>query len=1094
MSVTPRLLLCSVSATAMAFGAPAFAQTAQAPLTPGEIQQCQILPDPQQRALCLQGQRAPDGTAAEAGDIATQPPEVAAAQRAESGTIIVTGSRIRTNPVTSPDPITVISPDLELRGGAMNTAEILQQSPVAAGALQITDLLSAGSFVTGGGPGAETLSLRGLGVARTLVLINSRRAGAAGTQGQISGFDLNVLPSSLLSSVDILKTGASSIYGSDAIAGVVNLQTKRATDGLDLRAFGSLPTRSGGGQDYNLSAAYGREFARGHFLVAADYTNFTRLKRGDRDFTTCPTELLFDPSGTQRLDIVDPRTGEPRCLGSIHNMLLLTNVGFGTPTLNGVPFTVVQFNNPGDRFNEFLSQPTPSALLTMPTGWFGFPTACTGASTAAQLEICRRAQGLQNEYNPLIAESDILPQRERMTFWADGSYKITDTIELVGEMLFNRRKTEFQSFRQLFFFQFLGDSPALTAFYCDPVRRPPNTNCDPTSPGDPMNTGFSGNVLFRPVVLVPTGNSTKVDYYRTVAGLRGEMPANFLAGNWRWDSYLQFSRSDGDYTNPRIFEDAVNTQEYRTRLCAGTVTRIRGVPCRDINWTDPRVLAGNFTQEERDFLFGEETGNTKFDTWTAEASVSGSVIRLPAGNVGLALGAQWRRDSIDDQPGPIAQANNVWGQSTAGRTAGHSVTQEAFGEIDLPLIHNTPFIQYLGLSGAARITNVYAERLEDGVSSRSNNNWTYKLGFNWQTNDWLRFRGSYGTSYRSPALFEQFLANQTGFLGQLAIDPCVNWGQKIAAGTIPQLVADRCAALGIDPAYGGAGSSATIITGGGIGVLEPETSKAKVVSAIVSPRVGLWQGMRFNVVVDYFDIEVSNQIGQLGAGNIIFRCLNSDNYPNDPVCSLFTRAPQGSAAFPNILTVNNSYFNINRQKNRGVDLTSQVNQDLGRFGSFNAVAQMTWQIERFTELFTGVQENFVGTVGEPTWTGNFRFTWNNRPWSLFYGLNVIGAASNEQARRNAAGGNVCSNNVLRGGLICPIFRVSPQFYHSASVTRSLMDDRFSLTLGVRNIFDTQPPLVSGAFSPISGIGNAPVFGSQYDFIGRRVFASFRVRM
>lgn len=1090
MSVSPRLLLCSVSATAMAFGAPAYAQTAPAPLTPGEVQQCNTLPTPEQRALCLQGQMEPDGTAAEAGDVASIPPPVAAAQQAESGTIVVTGSRIRTNPVTSPDPITVISPELELRGGAMNTAEVLQQSPVAAGALQITDLLSAGGFVTGGGPGAETLSLRGLGVARTLVLINSRRAGAAGTQGQISGFDLNVLPSSLLSSVDILKTGASSIYGSDAIAGVVNLMTKRATDGLDLRAFGSFPTQSGGGQDYNLSAAYGREFARGHFMVAVDYTNFTRLKRGDRDFTNCPTEMLFDPSGTQRMDIVDPRTGEPQCLGSIHNMLLLTNVGPGLPTLNGIPYSVVQFNNPGDRFNEFLPTHTNTGLWSMPDGWFGFPTACTAASTPAQMEMCRNAAGLQNQYNPLVANSDILPKRERMTFWADGSYKITDNIEMVGEFLFNRRKTDFLSNRQLFFFQFPGDAPALVNAFCDPSTDP----CQPGDQGDPLNTGFGGLVLFRPVVMVPTGNKTKVDYYRAVAGLKGELPSNFLAGNWRWDSYLQFSRSDGDYTNPRILEDAVETQEWRTRLCAGTVTRIRGVPCRDINWTDPRVLAGNFTPEEEAFLFADETGNTKFDTWTAEASVSGSVIRLPAGSVGLALGVQGRRDSIDDQPGPIAQSNNVWGQSTAGRTAGHSVTQEAFGEIDLPLIHNTPFIQYLGLSGAARITNVYAERLEDGVSARSNNNWTYKVGFNWQTNDWLRFRGSMGTSYRSPALFEQFLANQTGFLSQLAIDPCVNWGLKADAGTIPERVAQRCAELGIDPTYGGAGSSATIITGGGIGVLEPETSKAKTISAIVSPRVGLWPGMRFSVVVDYFDIEVSNQIGQLGAGNIIFRCLDSDNYPNDPVCSLFTRAPQGDARFPNVLTVNNSYFNIDRQKNRGVDLTSQVNQDLGRYGRFNAVAQMTWQIERFTELFTGVRQDFVGTVSEPSWTGNFRFTWDSRPWSMFYGLNVIGAASNEQARRNAAGGNLCSNSPLRGGQICPIFRVSPQFYHSASVTRSLMDDRASITLGVRNIFDTAPPLASGAFSPFGTIGNAPVFGTQYDFIGRRVFASFRVKM
>lgn len=1083
----PLIALSTVSLTALAIGAsPAMAQT-PGEVTPQEAENCAQLP-PEEQQACLVGMAEAEQPIEESGDIATLPPEEAAEQVAEGSTIVVTGSRIRTSAFNSPDPITIINPDLERQGGENSTAEILQTNPIASGSFQITDIVSAGSFVTDGGPGAETLSLRGLGAARTLVLVNGRRAGPAGTRGAIAGFDLNVLPSSLIRSIEILKTGASSIYGSDAVAGVVNLLTKTETDGIELRGFASVPF-DGGGEQYNVSAAYGKEFDRGHFLLGADYTHRQRLKRRDRDYLDCTEEYLFDESGDTRMDIVDPRTGEPRCNGAIHNMLLLTNVGLGLPRVDNLTFTVLQFNNPGDRFDEFLPSYTSTALFGTPAGWFGFPTGCTAASTPEQIETCRLSQGLQNTDNQLIRNSDVSPESKRYTFWADAAFEITDNIEVVGELLYNNRKTDFISNRQLFFFQFPGNSPLLVSFFCDPANDP----CQTGDQGDPMNAGFSGNVLFRPVVLVPTGNSTDVDYYRGVAGLRGDFGSNFLGGDWHWDSYVQFSRSDGDYTFPRIFQDAVDTQEWRTQTCAGTVTSIRGVPCLDINWTDPRILAGNFTAEEKAFLFGDDTGNTRFDQLTAEASVAGTLFQLPAGPLGVALGVQWRRDEIDDQPGPVSQAGNVWGQSVAGRTAGFSKTEEAFGEVQIPLVHNTPFVQDLSFSGAARITNVYAERDEDGASASSKNNWTYKLGLNWQTTDWLRFRGTYGTSYRSPALFEQFLGDQTGFLGQLAIDPCVNWQQNLDSGTLPARVAGRCADLGIPGDYGGAGSSALIITGGGIGVLEPETSKAKTISAIFTPTHGLWDGMRFSVAVDYFDIEVQGEIAQLGANNIIFRCLNSDNYPNDPVCSLFTRAASGSAQFPNILEVRDSFININSQRNRGVDLTAQMSQDLGSMGRFGAIAQMTWQIEDTVELFDGFEQTFEGEAGEPTWVGDFKFTWGKGPWSLFWGTTVIGGTSDEQGLRNARSGDVCFNSTNRGGLICPIYRLDPQFYHSASVTRDV-GERFSLTLGVRNLFDTEPPRVSGAFGPISTIGNAPIFGSQYDFVGRRAFINVRAKM
>jgi len=190
----------------------------------------------------------------------------------KSDEIIVTGSRIKRSAFNSASPIAVIDPDQAQKRGVVDTAEMLMSSPIASGSSQVTSAISS-NFVTDGGPGASTISLRGLGANRTLVLLNGRRAGPAGTRGAVSAFDLNVLPQSIISSVQIEKDGASSIYGSDAVAGVVNLITKTKTKGLELGAFGSIP-QDDGGEQYRLSAAWGKEWGgahAGHIMLAADY-------------------------------------------------------------------------------------------------------------------------------------------------------------------------------------------------------------------------------------------------------------------------------------------------------------------------------------------------------------------------------------------------------------------------------------------------------------------------------------------------------------------------------------------------------------------------------------------------------------------------------------------------------------------------------------------------------------------------------------------------------------------------------------------------------------------------------------------------------
>ncbi len=295
------------------------------------------------------------------------------------------------------------------------------------------------------------------------------------------------------------------------------------------------------------------------------------------------------------------------------------------------------------------------------------------------------------------------------------------------------------------------------------------------------------------------------------------------------------------------------------------------MPCIDINYTDPRVLAGNFTDEEKAFLFGVDKGNTLYKQDTFEASVGGDVFQLPAGALKFALGAQWRRDSIRDVPGEAKDPNlqdNLWLSTSAGITAGHETTKEAFGEVEIPLLRNLPGAQNLTLNGAARITSVEAVRA-DGVSQSNNGNWTYKVAGNYSPVNWLRLRATYGTSFRSPTLFEEFLANKSGFVGQ-GVDPCIRYGQS----DNEELKAN-CAADGIPSNYnGGGGGSFQEFSGGNVGDLEPEKSRALTLSAIFTPDTWLWSGGQFSFAVDYIRINVKNEITQLELGEHPARMLH----------------------------------------------------------------------------------------------------------------------------------------------------------------------------------------------------------------------------
>ncbi len=981
----------------------------------------------------------------------------------EGEAIVVTGTRIQAvTPFNSPDPISVINVELAAKEGKFDLASTLQSSPIAAGSSQITSAISS-NYVTAGGPGAQTIDLRGLGANRTLVLLNGRRAGPAGTRGAVSSFDLNVLPQSLAQNVQILKTGASSVYGSDAVAGVVNIITKTDFDGFNISANVSAPMDSGG-EEYRVSSILGRKFSRGHFLVAADYTHVRELRRGDRSYLACPEAYTFREDGS-RADLVDPRTGKYKCedlrWGHIWTYNLIDNLqldGPGGPNsgVNTSPngeTILLQYQYPGERLGiPAYGAPDYFGDFAAPAGWY--PTGYDAPSLA-----------VQNSYHPFVEDQTIIPETSLYTAYAEGSYELGGSVEMFGEFLFNRRKTYQNGWRQFWNFGYTGD------LYTSGAGNAYNYWGD----------GFAGINYISPTGITDQSDSSqKVDYYRGVGGLRGD-----FGKDWKWEVYGQYSRSSATYRSQQILQDVYDSGYFQFESCVGSVTPISGRQCIDLPWTDPNFLRGDLTQAQKDFMFDWESGRTLYTQLSGEASLSGRVLDLPAGPLQVAMGANLRQDKINDTPGAITRAGNAWGASTSGITAGKSVTTEAFGELNIPVLSDKALFKDFTLSLAGRLTNVKATRASDGQSSSDNGNFTYKLGGNWAVNDWLRFRASYGTSFRAPALFEQFLADETSFPAQRSIDPCIQWGNNLALGRVTQRVADNCAADGVPANHSGSGVSATATSQGGLGVLESEKSNAFVFGGVLTPRFDFLPDTRFNLAVDYFDIRVKGEITQLGAGTIVFGCYDSENFPNEPLCDLFSRG-QTAAPF-NIKEVRDKFVNIASQRNSGIDVSASIVQDLGKLGEFRLLADMTWQLKDNSRLLpTSPLETDNGEAGSPKWVGDFRANWISRSgFSVFYGVNVIGKTSNVQEFKDAYGGETCIDSTIRGRY-CPKLTTPMTFYHNISVSQEI-GDKIDLTLGVSNLFDKRPPRVSvlngGQISTLGPV----VAASQYSFVGRRAF-------
>lgn len=989
-------------------------------------------------------------------------------QEEEPAEITVTGSRIRgATTYNSTSPIDVITRDDAVLGGARSTAEVLQGPTVTSGSAQINNTFLG--YVSEGGPGANTVGLRGLGSQRTLVLLNGRRLAPAGAGPQLISADLNVLPSAVVGRIEILREGASSVYGSDAVAGVVNIITDNRLNGLTLDAFTDQPIEhGGGGRSYRLSAAAGKTFDRGHILASFEYRETTGMRVGDRPEFSCPTDNFYDPQTGAYEGQLTPN-GQPRCfpfnngVGTAQNYLL--GINYTTGAVNRYAY-----NNGDINSISVVNDPNSRPL-----------------ANSRQLE--------EHVYSPV----------RTYTGYLNGAFELTDNLEIYGEALFSRRESHQDFMSQISFDPAQLGRETYGGSY---AGTPLSAYGYPTSPFFPDSFAAAGNNVARVFIIPPLLQTRqKVDFFRANAGLRG----NVGVGDLRFDANFQYSRTDANYwvegidkrrlrnalgidvndssVNNIVLAPAGTPDEFVTiarpgtagagnrYTCASNVSGgsfIAGSNCVVGDFFNPDALAGNLAPNLVNYLYQDFQSTTKFEQITGQLVVDGTIIPLPGGPLGFAVGVEFRRDEILDTPSEVQRTGNIYNYSSGNITAGSDQVFEVFGEVKLPLLKEAPFAYELGASASVRYTDYqsYGSDL------------TYRLGATWAPVRELRFRANYGTSFRAPNLYEQFVGDQTGFL---SADPCDDFAATATPGSnvYKNCLAELTTVLGSPAAalnYVSTGGY-EVTTVGGRGVLEAETSTSWGLGAVLSAPSSFAD---LSFAVDYFNIEVKGQVTTLGS-SILDLCYESDDFRNgNRYCSF---VGQRETTQGGLTTLRDPYINVSSQQVDGLDFSARFQRDIGP-GRFLLNARATRILHQKNRRFADEAAfdyvgllGYQGFVGGPKWTGELDARYVVGPATFRWGVDYVGAMDSNSSFAGENGVDAIDPSVDHFDL-----RSNEYFKHDISI-QYRWDKVGQITFGVSNLFNVLPDTIS---THTDGSAQFPRIGnyfnySGYDFLGRSLF-------
>ena len=984
----------------------------------------------------------------------------------QPGDIVVTGSRIRRDNFNTPSH--VITREDRILAGSRSTADALQSSSVTSGTSQVNGAFLG--FVSENGAAADTVGLRGLGASRTLILLNGRRLAPAGVGNQLVAADLNTLPTALVQRVEVLREGASSVYGSDAIAGVINVITDTKVNGVTLDAYTDQPTQQGQARSYRMSVVAGKTFERGHITGSLEYRQFDGMRVGARKAFSCPRDLFFDPVTGAEVGQHLPGTNQLQCFP------YTTNGGSGTASGYGI----------AGSFNGL-----PATRLTYANGDINSYQAVNGLDRVGPSQT----QLFDHILSPV----------KTYTGYLNGSYElgILGDAEIYGEALYTRRESHQDSSYQLNFSgQGLSGNDELYggSYYGTPL----SAYGIPTSPFYPTALAASNYQSFTPFIIPnrTVASKQRVNFFRGNAGLRGSLPF----GNWRYDANFQYSRTSASeslqqITTPRL-DNALQTVlapagtpsnltvtalpgqigAGNNYTCASNVNNgvlVAGASCVPLNLYDPAIfLNGALPSNVFNYLFQNETDHTKFLQQTISINVDGTLFNLPAGPVGVALGFEHRFDHINDVPSLAAQTGTLYNRASAGITRGSDYVNEAYGEINIPLLRDKPFFQDLELSGSGRYTH-YRSYGSD---------WTYHINGQWAPVKAVRFRGNYGTSFRAPNLYEQFVAGQTGFFPSSA-DPCSGFAALAPTATLYKNCAAQLVPILGAAATTGNGFIATagpqVTTVGGAGLLDAEHSTAYGGGVVLTaPR----HVADLSLAIDYYHVEVKGEVTTLGS-LILNRCYEAEDFPTNQYCALIDpRLPATDPQKGNLSSFLNPFLNVSRQISEGIDFDLRYGADVFG-GKFVFRGQATRMLHQKYQLFAEEAiSDYNGTLGVqgfgagPKWVanGDFTYTFPGDKVLFRYGLQYVGPQDSSEDPTAAP--------FL--GLVATDLHAETYWEHSASI-QYRWKDIGAFTLGVTNLTNAKPPRISsfptsgGQFTRVGNYFNSSNYYSG--IIGRSVF-------
>jgi iron complex outermembrane receptor protein len=1020
--------------------------------------------------------------------------------------VVVTGSRLKRDTFSSISPLQVISGQVQREIGLIDPGTILHESTATSG---VQFDLTFGAFVVDNGPASSTVDLRGLGASRTLFLLNGRRLAPSGVEGAPTSPDINLIPGSLVQQYEVLLDGASSVYGSDAVAGVVNVILDQDFEGLELEAFSNIP--AGGdsaGLQNTISAKWGYNGDRGYVGFGAEYRKIERMTLADRDWSNrCESHAEITTEGEVRrndewypifrgMDI-----GECRVTGLAGYVTEL-----GAPNLGSMMFKEGFTNTTIPNFSDYNS--------------FGVIIDTTGDG---QSDINFADRGING--NNLFV--DVIPEIETTSFMSYGEYTFSGDANITPyfELQWNRRESDAQPFAAQLFPQVnplnpfnicnplgAGQDCGLAA---DALLTDPNVEADfidfygatPTDLG--LLTGAVGPIWVQPVVHVEgdrNTNQTDVQQLRVVGGIRGDMPyINFASvEDWSFDFYLTNTETTGESVWQGIRGDRLDLALGNYSSTGTPCDNDFGVPvasdtaagCVPVNmfapslYNSPGVLNNDFeTPAEREYLFGTREFDTEYKQTVASYYMNGEVFEMPGGTALVGFGVEWRKDEIDSIPNDTAGDGLFFGFSADQGAVGEKKTKEFFAEVELPFFAGNPGMEELTMNMSTRYTD---DEHYDAA-------WTHSIKLAYRPVESLLLRATTGTSFRAPNLRENFLAGQTGFLN--LTDPCVipDDAVDINGDYIPALdvrdpiVIQNCVNdPGVDPftfVNNGIQTYSTETIEGGSLDLTPENSDSY--SAGLVWEQPFWESFDLVFGATYYNIEIRNEIVEPNAFFILSDCYNDAQF-DSAFCSRISRDTDST-----FLLIDEGFINRDILTARGIDLNLRVDiptQMFGRAVDLAADFAFNRALELSTKVLDGGDEAVderTGEFGRPEWQGrgtlradigNWRYTWSTR---------YVSSVQVDVDERDDFGDIFNHPNVdtclgaANGDVDCRDVDFAENYFtHDASVF--YLGDVWTVGAGVRNLFNEAPPFVDGA--KVGSFNNSPR-GRGYDIFGRTAFVN-----